>query len=73
MPIFRFLIIGLAVWLAISLIRRLYFRPGSDRQPQIEHYVDTVACRHCGVHLPRERALKQGDDFYCSPRHRDAG
>jgi len=73
MPIFRFLIIGLAAWLAIALIRRLYFKPRASTPRPLEQYVKTIACRHCGVHVPREQALKQGEHFYCSPQHRDAG
>ncbi len=73
MPIFRVLIIGLAVWLAIALIRRLYFKSQANAPRSLEHYVETVACRHCGVHVPREQALAQGKHFYCSPQHRDSG
>ncbi len=73
MPFFRFLIIGLAAWLAIALIRRLYFKPRARAPRPLEHYVETVACRRCGVHVPREQALTRGEDFYCSPQHRDAG
>ncbi|VAX02569.1 hypothetical protein MNBD_GAMMA20-1628 [hydrothermal vent metagenome] len=72
MPIFRFLIIGLAVWLAIALIRRLYLKPRTGAPRPLEHYVETVACRHCRVHVPREQALVQGKHFYCCPQHRDA-
>ena len=32
-----------------------------------------VACAHCGVHLPQADAIGQGDRFYCSAAHRDAG
>jgi uncharacterized protein len=32
-----------------------------------------VSCAHCGVHLPREDALVDGDHSYCSPAHRLAG
>ncbi|HFE32638.1 MAG TPA: hypothetical protein ENJ17_04940 [Gammaproteobacteria bacterium] len=73
MPIFRFLIIGLAAWLAIALIRRLYFKPRANALRPLEHYVETVACRHCRVRIPRDQAIEQGEHFYCCPQHRDAG
>ncbi len=73
MPLFRFLVIALAVWLVIALVRRLYFRPRGNAPRPLEHYVETVACRHCGVHVPRDQALGQGEYLYCSPQHRDAG
>lgn len=38
--------------------------------------VDTqemVQCAQCGVYLPREEALAQGNRWYCGPPHRQAG
>ena len=32
-----------------------------------------VACRHCGVHLPAEEAVFDGQLPYCGPSHRQAG
>lgn len=32
-----------------------------------------VACRHCGVHLPAEEAIFDGQLPYCGPSHRQAG
>ena len=44
-------------------------KPGAA--PRLE---GIVACRHCGLHLPRSEALAgPGGDVYCSASHRDAG
>ena len=32
-----------------------------------------VACRHCGVHLPADEAVFDGQLPYCGPSHRQAG
>jgi uncharacterized protein len=31
-----------------------------------------VQCAHCGLHLPRQEALRQGNTYYCSQAHLDA-
>ena len=44
-------------------------KPGAA--PRLE---GIVACRHCGLHLPRSEALAgPGGDVYCSASHREAG
>lgn len=32
-----------------------------------------VRCAHCGVHTPRDRALSQDQQWYCSEAHRLEG
>ena len=32
-----------------------------------------VRCAHCGVHLPNDRALQQGNEWYCSQAHLQQG
>jgi len=32
-----------------------------------------VSCAACGLHVPRNEALRQGDRFYCCEEHRGAG
>lgn len=72
MPIFRFIILGLAIWIAIQIIRRLYRNRTPRNPPAPDRYLETVACQQCGVHIPREQALTQDKLYYCSPQHRDA-
>lgn len=71
MPVTRFLILGLAIWLAVQLIRRIHRNRRRTAQPRPAPYLETVACRHCGVHLPRDQALQQDTQFFCSTTHRD--
>lgn len=32
-----------------------------------------AVCAHCGVHLPKQEAIVDGDATYCSDAHRLAG
>lgn len=32
-----------------------------------------VRCAHCGVHLPRDRALSQQQAWYCTQSHLEKG
>lgn len=32
-----------------------------------------VSCATCGLHVPRNEALRQDDRFYCCEEHRGAG
>jgi uncharacterized protein len=42
---------------------------GADKAAPCE----MVACRHCGVHLPANEAVFDGQLPYCGPSHRQAG
>ncbi len=33
---------------------------------------DMVRCTYCGVHLPKNEALKVDGHYYCNESHRDA-
>ena len=43
------------------------------RQPPLPAPQDTVACAHCGVHIPQAEALMLGSQAYCSAEHRRMG
>ena len=48
---------------------------GGGRQREAEHLEieQMVACAHCGVHLPAQDALVDGDRRFCSDAHRRLG
>lgn len=49
-------------------------RPAAPRKaPPAAQPLEIVACRHCGVHLPRAECVEGGDGPYCSEAHRLAG
>ena len=71
---FRYLLLALAVW-ALYLIIRHLARQRNLRQPKRAippKAVISVQCAHCGLHLPREEALRRGDDYFCCQAHLDA-
>ncbi|MFJ4145426.1 PP0621 family protein [Pseudomonas sp. NPDC089734] len=64
-------LIAAAVW----FIKRL-LNPPAPRKPAEPPEADAspmVRCAHCGVHLPRDRALSQEQQWYCSEAHRLEG
>lgn len=69
----RTLLLGLALWGLYLIIRHL---ARQRKQQNIKRAnpkaVDSVQCAHCGLHLPRQEALRQGNTYYCSQAHLDA-
>ena len=61
------------VLLAVSLYVVKYLRTKLDN-PQKHIKKDTkkdkmVKCLHCGLHIPENEAVKQGDKVFCSLEH----
>ena len=70
MNLLRILLIALAVWIVILLIRNARARKqASDQRPK-KQVEDMVECAHCGVHLPENEAIQDGDKYFCSESHR---
>jgi len=44
----------------------------SSNAPQ-DTTLKMVRCAHCGVHLPNDRALHRGNEWYCSTAHLEQG
>ncbi|MEJ2692255.1 MAG: PP0621 family protein [Candidatus Thiodiazotropha sp.] len=70
---FRYLLLALAAW-ALYLIIRHLARQRKLQQPRRANpkAVISVQCAYCGLHLPREEALRRGDAYFCSQAHLDA-
>ena len=68
---FRFLFIVLALWAAIMIVRHLYraSRAKRDEEPGGVP-ADTVRCAHCGLHVPKRDAIRDGGRHYCCEAHR---
>jgi len=70
----RYLLLGLAIWAGFHIIRHLYRQRRLSRQrPRPVKTVESVECAHCGLRLPRDEAIRQGDDYFCSREHQLAG
>jgi len=64
----RYLFLGLALWGLYLIIRHLLSQRKPER-PRKTRSVDSVECAHCGLHLPRNEALRKGDLYYCNQAH----
>ena len=67
--LFWIALIAAAVW-----FWRKFKRPtNTARPPSEQHAPPMVRCSHCGVHLPRDRALSLQQQWYCSQAHLEQG
>jgi len=62
------------VLLAVSLYVVKYLRAKMDApQKRIKKGKNTknkmVKCLHCGLHIPEQEAIRQGDKVFCSLEH----
>jgi uncharacterized protein len=71
----RYLILALLVALVVWwLLGRSHKRAASERAASGQQRPLTFAvCAHCGVHLPTNEAVLDGQRAYCSESHRLAG
>ncbi|WP_085648741.1 MULTISPECIES: PP0621 family protein [unclassified Pseudomonas] len=67
--LFWIALIAAAVW----LWRKFKAPASSTRSPREQDAAPMVRCAHCGVHLPRDRALNLQQQWYCSQAHLEQG
>lgn len=72
MGLFRLLLLLAIIAAAVWLWRRIS-APTRRRDDTNADPAPMVRCAHCGVHVPRARALVQGDNWYCSQAHLEQG
>ena len=76
MPIFRWIIIGLAIWLVVVILRQMIGtrrqKSAAKKSPPASAYTAMVSCHHCNLHIPQAEAIQEGDRYYCCIEHRDA-
>ena len=72
MGIVRTLLIAVAIFVALIIIKRLLAgRPPSPPAPP--QTPKLVQCAHCGLHVDKAQALRTGDHYYCSADHQQRG
>ncbi|HWU69461.1 MAG TPA: hypothetical protein VN046_11310, partial [Stenotrophobium sp.] len=61
---FRFLLIGFAIWLVWRLLRSVHIQVGPVAPPRPpsspDHYEPMARCARCGTHLPASALSKSG-------------
>ncbi|WP_122467930.1 PP0621 family protein [Pseudomonas syringae] len=63
-------LIAAAIWFIKRLLNPPQRKPAPPAEPVA---APMVRCAHCGVHLPRDRALSQEQQWFCSEAHRLQG
>ena len=67
----RLLIIGLAVFMVIMLLRRILASSSSTGPASARLESSTmVKCNYCQLHVPESEAVKSAGQFFCSAEHR---
>lgn len=67
--IFLLLVIGVAWFVVKNYLRKQELRATKDT-PRIAARI--VRCKHCDLHLPEQDAVRDGDDWFCTPAHQQA-
>lgn len=71
MSLLRFILIALAVWVAVQIVRRVltqHRKRVADQKKAAAHSM--VRCAHCGLHVPETEAVQDGGRYFCSNEHR---
>ncbi len=72
MGIVRTLLIVIAIFVALIIIKRLL--AGRPQTPPAQAQAPKlVQCAHCGVHVNEAQALRSGDHYFCSADHQQRG
>lgn len=66
--LFWIAVIAAAVWLW-----RKFKSPATKPRAGEPNAALMVRCAHCGVHLPQDRALSSGQQWYCTQAHLQQG
>ncbi|MDE1168131.1 MAG: PP0621 family protein [Pseudomonas sp.] len=67
--IFWIVIVFAGIW----LWRKFKAGVSQPQSPPGQKTLQMVRCAHCGVHLPHDRALHRGQEWYCSQAHLEQG
>ena len=72
MNLLRLLLIALAVWIIVVLIRNRRGRQTTLNKRQDKAAIDSIVpCEVCGTHVPEAEAIVEAGKYYCSAEHRD--
>ena len=73
MNLIRLLAIAALIWIVYSLVRRYLRKPATVLKKDTARPIESmVRCEQCGLHIPATEAIRDGDQTFCSPGHRDA-
>ncbi len=73
----RIIILGMLIALARNLFLRFQqnrLKQTVKKQSKTEKNIEskkTLRCDHCGVYIPANEALRDGEKNYCCPEHQE--
>ncbi len=67
----RFFVILLAIVVLIFIVRHFLSHRTPRPDPRRPETKKMVRCAHCGLHIPEQEALTEGNRYYCSRKHLD--
>ncbi|HKO66591.1 MAG TPA: PP0621 family protein [Burkholderiaceae bacterium] len=62
-----FVLLALAIYLVWRLMQKKRLPPNANSSIA---RLPMVSCATCGLHVPREEALMQGERYFCCEEHR---
>ena len=67
----RLLVIFIALWLAVQLVRRALRSDRSHKSNAVNAALPRMLpCAYCGVHVPESEAISRAGKIYCCDEHR---
>ena len=71
MGLIRLLLLFFIAWLIWWLLRPIFRGETKSMDRGSRGQVETmVRCAHCGLNLPMQEAIREGERYYCSEEHR---
>ena len=61
-----------AIWMIVRFYWLSSKKLPKDESPAQLKSGDMVSCRHCGLHIPSDEAIKSEDHWYCCQEHADS-
>ncbi len=68
MGLFRVVLLGVIVWLVISMMKR-YKANNEAVRKRVSTQEKVLKCSTCGVYVPENEAIRVGEKTYCSTEH----
>jgi len=69
---FRYILLALAVYIIISVGKRLYINRLKTAEPKAQTEkpsVDMKQCAFCGTHLPVDETIQRDGHYFCNQQH----
>lgn len=70
MGLVRLILLILLAALLYRMLRRWQDRKAARKKPVARDQGHMLACAHCGVYVPEQDAVRDGERVYCSEAHR---